>query len=117
MSLTKDQIQTNDPRSKGVIPLIVPGLDGEVLIKVFSLGEQLEWEKSLLDANGKPDDKKYENLFVRLAAACVVDESRNPMFTESELMELSAKTMKAIIKKVKQVNAIGFEADKEAEKN
>lgn len=62
------------------VPLV-----GEVRLRSLSAGEMRKFRDSLTDEQGKPNER-LERLNELLAAACIVDESSERVFSDDDVM-------------------------------
>lgn len=94
MALTKDQIlAAEDIPSREVD---VPEWGGSVRMRGLTGSERDAYESSLFQQRGEKRILRTENARARLVAMCLVDDSGQRMFSDSEVKELGKKSGKVL---------------------
>lgn len=89
--LTKKQVLEADDIKFEIID--VPEWGGQVKVKTMSGPAREMFEKSILGKDGKHD---LDNLRAKFAAACIVDENDNLLFSAKDLEALGNKSFLAL---------------------
>lgn len=94
--LTKDQILSKDDLQKEEVS--IPEWDASVLISELSADARDEFEQYMVAERDKLQSKKNEYVHIRaaLAAATLVDESGERLFSFAEAIKLGKKSGKAL---------------------
>jgi hypothetical protein len=94
----------------------VPEWGGSVLVAVMSGAARDAWESTLL-TDGKPD---LTDARAKLAAACIVDENGQRLFSPDDVAALSQRSSVAldrVVRAARKLNKLGDAEFKDAEKN
>ena len=89
--LTKAQIYNAKDHTSEVVE--VPEWDGEVMVGTMSGFARDQFEASLV---GKGGGQNLQNIRAKLAAATIVDEAGNQMFSDSDVAKLGKKSAAAL---------------------
>jgi len=116
--LTRDAIlAASDIKSEEVE---VPEWGGTVRVAMMSGAARDAWEQSLVIREGTRTRPNLANTRARLAAATVIGEDGQPLFSADDIAALGAKSTAAldrICKAAQRLNGIGAEAMEEAKGN
>lgn len=113
--LSKEDILNKSDLNTKVVE--VPEWGGEVIVSTMSGFVRDKFEASLV---GKAGGTNTQNIRARLAAACLVDEKGNLLFTEQEVVKLGNKSSAAldrIFDVAQKMNRIGDREIEELSKN
>lgn len=92
--LTREQILGADDRL--IETVAVPEWGGEVLVRRVSAGERDKLEASMVVQSGRRRTVSLENTRARIVALCVCDAEGRPLFSESDVEALAAKSAAAM---------------------
>lgn len=113
--LTKEQILShNDCKTKNIE---VPEWGGEVIVSTMSGFSRDQFESAVTGKNGNVNTV---NIRAKLAAATLVDEQGNLLFTEKDIIKLGRKSCAAldrVFEAAQELNKIGDEDIEELAKN
>lgn len=92
--LTRDQILGADDRKTREVEVIEWG--GTVLIRTLSGKERDKFEASLQVTRGTKTKQNFENFRARLIALCIVNDSGERLFADSDVVLLGDKSVAAL---------------------
>lgn len=102
-----------------VAELPAPEFGGTVLVKGMTALERTDFERSL-QVKGKASPVKMKVLRERLVVACVVDENRQPVFTEADIpliSQMPATFVERIVNKAMELCGMSSKDAKDLEGN
>lgn len=115
MILSRDAILgAQDLKTKDVP---VPEWSGEVRVRTMTGAERNAFGASLVGTDGKVDQTRY---VTQMLVRCIVDEDNQPIFTVADVEALGTKSaiaLKRVLDAADELNSIGEEEIKAAEKN
>lgn len=99
--LSKDEILGMDDISTEEVT--IPEWKGRtVLICGLTAAAKNAYQSSLVEINGKSRKMKLENSTAKLLQKCLVDEKRQPLFSETEILRLGTKSA-AVLERLAEV--------------
>lgn len=93
----------------------VPEWGGEVMIKGLTGKQRDEFERSLIEQNGKKITMKFSNVRARLASLSIVDESGQRLFSETDISALGNKSAVALERVFAVAQKLSGLSDKDVE--
>jgi hypothetical protein len=103
--LNREQILAADDLRRETVE--VPEWGGSVIVQTMTGADRDAWEASIVTTAGKAD---LRNMRAKLAAACVVDENGQRLFSVADIESLSAKSAGAldrITRVAQRINRLG----------
>jgi hypothetical protein len=113
--LTKEQILQADDITVETVP--VPEWGGEVIVRTMTGTDRDIWDNLLF--KGGSDDF-LDNTRARLCACTIIDENRNLLFSEDDIIELGKKSSLAlnrVFDVAKNLNGLGSKEIEDLAKN
>ncbi len=92
--LTRDEILGADDIKTEIIE--VPEWGGEVKVKALTGAQRDRFEQNSVEGKGKDTKVNLTNIRARLVAASVVDDNNKPIFQDSDVKQLGAKSAVAL---------------------
>lgn len=92
--LTRDEILSADDIKTEIIE--VPEWGGEVKVKALTGAQRDRFEQNSVEGKGKDTKVNLTNIRARLVAASVVDDNNKPIFQDSDVKALGAKSAAAL---------------------
>lgn len=116
--LTKYEILAAQDRP--LVAMDVPEWGGTIFLKALSISRAMALRSKYMGLDGVPKPETGLSFVLDSIAACIVDESGQPLFSSDELEILGEKNpnvVNKVFQKIEEINGGGENSVEQAEKN